>query len=244
MHSTANSGYTGLFNPSLLTSDITTLKQCIYCMSTEYNTAVVIIPLVPSFAQNVIDIARRSPSREIYIIAQDVGILFISEYYRAWYEITKNIKKNVHIVSAYLPSNDIIPSDFLASFIRNESNIFGLATPRSNLDTASIEIKFTQTYQYGNGYACDIIVNDGERKILFVTDMNLEKANFWKSNSHEVDEIHMNFIPVTYGGLSYNELMKEVPSLVNKVYVNQFQTMEEYTYVINRGLKVGKVFTE
>jgi hypothetical protein len=56
------------------------------------------------------------------------------------------------------------------------------------------------------------------------------------------DEIHMAHITGNYGGMTYNEFIKQYPSLVSRVYCNQFASDEELAYAKSRGIQIGGVY--
>ncbi len=237
------SGYTGLYTSSYIEENTSSMKPCIYAVATEFSSALILIPLVPTFANRVIELVKNSNAMDIYIVAQDIGILAISEYYKAWYEITYGIEKNVHIVSAYPPENLVAPEAFKSCIIRNESNMFSISMPLSDLNDSSVEINFTRFHsQVTSPYACDIILNDNYNSKVFVTEMNIDKADYYKNNI-EIDKVHMAFISGSYGGLSYNALLQRYPAIVSKLVCNQFNTTEELNYAIERGITVGEAFS-
>lgn len=241
MQEYVHSGYYNLYRPpySLCNNNF---RSTIYCVSDSFNSILVIIPLVPSFYRDVIDIAKNTPARNIYLIASDIGVVFASDYYLAWNTITNNIRKSCKIFSKFMIEN-YVRSDFKSCIIRNEKDNISFDIPRSELDAGTIDITLTKAYvSAASPFSCDIILNDTYKKILFVGEMNDQKAKYLNENRDLYDEIHMPFITGNYNGMTYNELLKNYPALVTKLYCNQFASYEEFTYAKSFGVKVGGVY--
>ena len=241
MQDYVHSGYYGIYRPpySLYNKYH---KASIYCVSDRLNSALIIIPLVPSFYKDVIDIAKSQPARKIYLIASDIGVAFASDYYLAWNTITNDIRKSCKIFSKYMIEN-YTRSDFKSSIIRSANDNISIDIPRSDIDAGTIDITLTKEYvSAASPFSCDIIVNDTYKKRLFVGEMNKHKAMHLNENRNKYDEIHMPFITGNYAGMTYNELLKEYPALVSKTFCNQFASYEEFAYAKSLGINIGGAF--
>ncbi len=239
MQAYVHSGYYNIYRPPFSLSDVGNHKSSIYCVSDRFNTALVIIPLVPAFYKDVIDIVKNSPARHIYLIAPDVGISFISDYYLAWDTINKTLRKSCKIFSKYVIEN-FARADFKSDIIRAENDSISINIPRSEIDVGTIDITFSKKYVKAYApFSCDIILNDGYKKRIFVGEMNHLKAKWFIENKNSFDEIHMAYMTGNYGGMTYLKLIQEFPTLVSKVYCNQFASTDEFLYARSRGVSVG-----
>lgn len=241
MQDYVHSGYYDIYRPPYSLGN-TKHHSTIYCVSDRYNSFLVIIPLVPSFYRDVIDIAKNHPARNIYLIASDIGIAFASDYYLTWDTITNSIRKSCKIFSKFMIEN-YVRADFKSCILRNERDNISFDVLRSELDAGTIDVTLTKAYvSAASPFSCDVILNNTYKKILFVGEMNEHKANFLNENRDEYDEIHMPFITGNYNGMTYNELLKKYPALVTKLYCNQFSSYEEFTYAKTIGVKVGGAY--
>jgi len=243
MQNFVHSGYYGLFRPPYSLTN-PSYKSSIYCMSDLYNTVLIVIPLVPAFYRDVINIVKNHIARNIYLVAPDIGVTFASDYYLAWDTITNTFRKTCKIFSKYMIEN-YVRADFKSDIIRTENDNISLYVPRSNKDIGTINISLTKEYVSSAApFSCDIIVNDTYKKRLFVGEMNDHKANFLNENKSVYDEVHMPYITGNYGGMTHNELLKKYPALVNKIYCNQFASSEEFSYAKSRGIQIGGVYNK
>lgn len=238
MQDYVHSGYYNIYRPPYsLTGGYH--RSTIYCVSDRFNTALVLIPLVPSFYKDVIDIVSNHPARHIYLIAPDVGIAFISDYYLAWDTITRVIHKTCKIFSKYIIEN-FARADFKSDIIRAENDNISIDIPRSDSDVGTIDITFSKKFVRAYApFSCDVILNDTYKKRIFIGEMNHKKAEWLNENRDMIDEIHMAYITGNYDGMTHNQLMKQCPALVNKVYCNQFASSDEFLYAKSRGIQVG-----
>lgn len=238
MQDHVHSGYYNIYRPPYSLYD-SKRRSTIYCVSDRLNSVLVIIPLVPAFYRDVIEIVKRHPARSVYLIASDIGVAFASDYYLTWDIITNHIRKSCKIFSKYMIEN-YTRSDFKSSIIRTNNDNISIDIPRSEIDTGTIDITLTKAYvSSASPFSCDVILNDTYKKRLFVGEMNKHKADYLNKNRDEFDEIHMPFITGNYSGLTYNELLKKYPTLVSKLYCNQFASYEEYEYAKSLGVKIG-----
>ena len=241
MQDYVHSGYFNIYRPPYSLYN-TSHRSTIYCISDRLNSVLVIIPLVPSFYRDVIELAKNQPARNIYLIASDIGVTFASDYYLAWNTITNSIRKSCKIFSKFMIEN-YVRADFKSSIIRNNNDNISIDIPRSEIDAGTIDITLSKDYvSSASPFSCDIILNDTYKKKLFVGEMNIHKAEYLNENRDMFDEIHMPFITGNYSGMTYNELLKKYPALVTKIYCNQFASYEEYEYAKSIGVKVGGAF--
>lgn len=241
MQDYVHSGYYNLYSPPYsLTNN--THRSTIYCVSDRFNATLILIPLVPAFYRDVIEIVKNHPARYIYLIAPDISIAFVSDYYLAWTEITKTYKRSCKIFSKYMVEN-YTRADFKSAIIRNELDNISIDMPRSNTDIGTMDITLTKAYVSSAApYACDVILKDTYKSRLFVGEMNDHKAEFLNSHRDLYDEIHMPYITGNYSGMTYNALLKKYPALVSKVYVNQFASAEEFSFAKSIGAKIGGAY--
>ena len=241
MQDYVHSGYFSIYRPPYSLYD-KYHRSSIYCVSDRFNSILVIIPLVPSFYKDVIEIAKSQPARNIYLIASDIGVAFASDYYLAWDTITNVIRKSCKIFTKFMIEN-YVRADFKSSIIRTSNDNISIDIPRSDHNAGTIDITLTKDYvSSASPFACDIILNDTYKKRLFVGEMNDHKANYLNNNRNLFDEIHMSFITGNYAGMTYNELLKKYPALVTSIYCNQFASYEEFSYAKSVGVKVGGAF--
>jgi hypothetical protein len=238
MQTYVHSGYYGIFRPPH-SLESTYHRSTIYCVSDRFNISLVIIPLVPAFYKDVIDIVRKHKARHIYLIAGDIGVAFASDYYLAWDTITNVLRRKCQIFSKYMIEN-YSRADFKSDIIRTENDNISIEVPRSNNDVGTIDITLTKAFVHGAApFSCDIILNDTLKKRLFIGEMNKHKACYLNEHRDEYDEIHMPFITGNYAGMTYNALLKSYPALVSKIICNQFASDEEYEYAKSRGVHIG-----
>lgn len=241
MQQYVHSGYYSIYRPPFSSTSPNT-KSTIFCVSDRFNTALVIIPLVPSFYNDVIEIVKKHPARNIYLVATDIGIVFASDFYLSWEMITKKLRKDCTIFSKYMVEN-YTRADFKSAILRTKNDNLSINIPRSDLDEGVIDITLTKNYvSTAAPFSCDLILNDTMKKYLFVGEMNIHKAEYLNSNLDEYDEIHMPYITGNYHGMTYNETLKKFPKLVNKLLCNQFASYEEYQCAKSLGVKVGGAF--
>ena len=241
MQKYVHSGYYHIYRPPYSLSS-ERHSATLYCVSDRFNSLLIIIPLVPSFYKSVIDLVKQHPARKIYLIAPDIGIPFVSDYYLTWETITKNIRKSCKIFSKYMVEN-FSRSDFITDIIRTENDNISFNICRSEIDVGTIDITFTKDYvSSASPFACDVILDDTYKKILFVGEMNDHKAEYLNANPNMYAEIHMAYITGNYGGLTYTKTVSEYPNLLSKVYCNQFASNEEFEYAVKNGIRVGGAF--
>ena len=241
MQEYVHSGYYNIYRPPYSLYE-KTHRSSIYCISDRLNSVLIIIPLVPSFYRDVIEIVKRHPARNIYLVAADIGITFASDFYLSWYTITNDIRKSCKIFSKFMIEN-YTRSDFKSAIIRNSNDNISIDIPRSIIDEGTIDITLTKAYvSSASPFSCDVILNDTYKKRLFVGEMNLSKAKYLNEHRDEFDEIHMPYITGNYAGMTYNETLKMFPALITKIFCNQFASYEEFTYAKSVGVKVGGAF--
>ena len=243
MQDYVHSGYYNIYRPPYsLTNN--THRSTIYCVSDRFNATLILVPLVPSFYRDVIEIVKNHPARYIYLIAPDVSIAFVSDYYLAWNDITKVFKRSCKIFSKYMIEN-FTRMDFKSAIIRNEMDNISIDIPRSDTDIGTMDVTLTKAYvSSASPFSCDVILKDTYKSRLFVGEMNDHKAQFLNSNRELYDEIHMPYMTGNYAGMTYNALLKKYPALVSRVYANQFASAEEYSFAKANGVKIGGEFKQ
>lgn len=241
MQNSVHSGYYNIYRPPIsLTPDY--FKSTIYCTSTRLNTAYVIIPLVPGFTKDVIELVKTSPCKTFYLVASDIGILFVSDYYNTWDYIKHTMKRECKIFTKYLPEN-FCTGEFSADIIRTDNDNLSIYVPRSDLDTGTIDVCLTRhSCNNASPYACDVILNDTFKTRYFISENNAHKAEYLYQIRDTFDELHVPYITGNYGGWTYDEFIKKYPVMVTKTYANQFGSLEEYQYSKSRGVKVGNKY--
>ena len=241
MQSYIHSGYYHLFRPPYSMST-EYHRSTMYCVSDRFNSLLVIIPLVPGFYKAAIDLVKQHPARKIYLIAPDIGLPFVSDYYLTWEAITKGIRKSCKIFTKYMVEN-FARSDFIADIIRTENDNISFEVYRSATDVGTIDITLSIDYcSTASPFACDVILNDTNKKILFVSEINDHKAKYLSDNPDLYDEIHMAYITGNYGGYTYAQMIKEYPKMRPKIYCNQFASNEEFKYATSKKIQIGGVF--
>ena len=241
MQDYVHSGYLNLYRPpfSVLNSEF---GATIYAISTRFNVALIIIPLVPNFYKDVIKLVQKSATRKIILVAPDMSIAFVSDYYLCWDAIVNTYNKECVIFSRYMPEN-FCYGKFKSDIIRGINNNMSIEIPRSELDVGTIDITLSKDFVFAQApFTCDVILNDTYSKKIFISEMNKFKAKYLYDKRDEYDEIHMAYIRSNYSSMTYNELIKQYPALVSKVYCNQFASYEEFSYAREKNIKVGGVF--
>lgn len=241
MSNYVHSGYFNLFRPPYANL-ARYRKSSIYCISSRMNEILVLIPLVPSFFHDVIQIAKDTPARSIYLVASDIGVLFISDYYQSWHHIRNNLRKECKIFSKYMPECHV-PEAFTADVIRNLDNTLCLDIPRSRLDMSSIKVALSKAaVSTATPFACDVIVDDSISTKYFVVEMNCSKGKFLEGCMDAYDELHMPYIVGNYDGMTYNQFSKAFPKLVKKTWCYSFASEEEFEYARTRGVRIGGAY--
>ena len=241
MQDYVHSGYYGIFRPpySLVNKS---RRSSIYCVSDRLNTILILIPLVSSFYIDAIDIIKKSSSRNVYLIAPDIGIGFVSDYYQTWFTVTKTLRKKCQIFSKYMPEN-FTRADFKADVIRTKNDSISFDVPRSDIDVGTISITITKQFvNSASPYSCDIILDDTYKKRLFCGEMNTHKATYINQNRSAYDEIHMPYLTGNYGDMSYDELVRKFPFVASKTFCHSFVSLEEYEYARERIVSIGEAF--
>ena len=236
-----HSGYLNLYRPphSVLNS---VNGASIYAVSTKFNNALVIIPLVPSFYRDVINLVKNNPSRKVYLVASDIGIAFVSDYYLCWDTIVNTYRKECVIFSRFMPEN-FVYNRFKDDILRTENNNISIEIPRSELDVGTIDISLSKNFvSAATPFACDVILNDTHKRRIFVSEINEHKAYYLNQNKDLFDEIHIPYIRGNYATWTCNELLKKYPSLVSKILCNQFASDDEFNFAIKNGIKIGGAF--
>lgn len=241
MQDYVHSGYYHIYKPPFsLTPGYN--YSTIYCISSRLNNVFILMPLVPSFYKDAIEIAKNTPSRVIYIVAPDIGVGFASDYYNTWDYIKHKLRKECKIFSKYFIENRVT-GEFESDIIRNQNDSLSIEIPRSQIDVGTINIEFmTNFIKAASPFSCDVLIEDTYNTKYFIQEMNIFKADFLMNNYDLFDEIHMPYISGYYGGLSYNEVLKKFPRLVPKLYCNQFGSREEYEYAKSRNVKIGGAY--
>lgn len=241
MQDYVHSGYYGIFRPPYALTH-THSRSSIYCVSDRLNSIIILIPLVPSFYIDAINIIKKSASRNVYLIASDIGISFVSDYYQTWYTTTKTLRKKCQIFSKYLPEN-FTRADFKSDIIRCENDSISFDVPRSDVDVGTISITLMKQFvNAASPYSCDVILNDTYKKKLFCGEMNTHKAKYINEHRTDFDEIHMPYLTGNYGDMSYDELVRKFPAVAAKTKCHSFTSLEEYEYARERIVSIGEAF--
>ncbi len=241
MQNCIHSGYSGIYHP-LASSLNGPLPVSIFCISNRFNTFIVMLPTTPLFAKDVISVARNIPTNSVYLIATDMDISTISDFYYSWDYIKHKLKKECKIFTKYLPENTL-PKEYQADIVRNNNDVSCISIPRSDLDHGTITIAFMKNYVLGgNPFSCDVVIDDTFKKRYFIKELNEQKANFLYDIHDSYDELHMPYIASEYGSMTYHQLITRYPALITKTYTNQFMSYEEYTYARDHGAKIGERF--
>ena len=234
------SGYYGIFRPpySILNP---TVGGTVYCITSQYRNVLVLIPLVPNFFVDVVKIIKRFPSRDIRFIVPDIGPRFISDYISSWYYIKKKLGFSCRLFSKYLPEGNL-SEEFLSDIDRNIGQSISFVIARDYVDVATINAQVTKMMVNTSApWACDVIIKDTNGRKLFVSEMNMQKAEYLNGIKDAYDEIHMPFIEGTYPSMTYNEVMRNFPGLVNQIVVNQFASKDELDNALNRRVQIGRL---
>ena len=234
------SGYYGIYRPPTSILDPST-GGSIYLVTSQYSNILVLIPLVPNFFVDVIKIAKRFPTcRDFNFLVPDIGPRFISDYLATWYYLKKTLGYRCKFFSRFYPEEKV-SEEFLADVDRNISQSRSLVIARDQMNVTVINMQSTGLYvNTAAPYASDVIINDTIKRRLFVSEMNEEKL-LYLNKYHLYDEIHVPFIEGTYPTMSYNEIMRKCPGLVNAIVVDRFGTREEIESAAGRGVKIGKL---
>lgn len=237
-----NSGYLGLFRPPY-TFDTTRGKQStIYCISTQYQEVLVLIPLVPSFCADLYRFVSKCPMTTFYIIAPDVSLPFASDYFLAWDYIHRKLGHKCKIFTKF-PFENFGPEEFKKDVEILTAGTVNFSVPYNRTDDVSVSVKLSTTYvQASNPFACNVEVFDTIKRRLFVTEMNERLAKIILDRKNYYDEIHMPYITGNYDGMTYNELMKKIPALYSKIFLNQFTSNFEFDDAAMRKLNIGRLY--
>lgn len=238
MQNCIHSGYTGIYQPTI-SLEGKEFTSTIFCLSTRLNTCFVMIPLTNLFSKDAIFLASNTAAKSIYIIASDISIIAVSDYYNTWDYIKHTLKKECKIFSKYMPEN-YTSEEFKSDIIRDLNDNISIDVPRSDIDHGVIDISLVKTYVHAsNPFSCDVIVNDTYKKRYFIGEMNEHKAKFLYDTRDSYDELHMAHVRSGYGGMTYQQFIAKYPVMVTKTFVNRFSSYEEYQYAKERGLKIG-----
>lgn len=241
MQDYVHSGYYHVYRPPYsLSNDYH--RSTIYCASDRFNSKLILIPLVPSFYKDVVDIVKNHPARYIYLIASDIGVAFASDYYLSWDTITNTFRRSCKIFSKYMIEN-FVRSNFKSDIIRTENDNISIDVIRSEKDVGTIDISLSKIHvSAASPFSCDVIFNDTYKKRLFVGEMNEHKAKYLNDNRDLYDEIHMAYMTGNYAGMTYNQLLRKYPALVTKVYCNQFASAEEFSFAKSKNVQIGGAY--
>lgn len=237
-----HSGYLGIFRPPYTLDSRKGTPSSIYCISTQYQEVLVLIPLVPSFFADLYRFVSKCHMTCFYIIAPDVSIPFASDYFLAWDYIHRKLGHKCKIFTRF-PIENFGPEEFKKDVEVLTEGAVNFSVPFNRTDDVSISVNLsTYNVQASNPYACNVEVYDTISRKLFVADMNERLAKMILDHKTQYDEIHMAYITGNYNGMTYNELMKKFPALYQKIVLNQFASKYEYDDAIMRKLKVGRFY--
>ena len=239
------SGYHGYYRPPYsFRSSINGNGGSIYCVTTQYDNVLVLIPLVPNFFIDVVTLMKTNPARLVYFIVPDMSARFISDYVSSWYYIKKQLNRECKFFSYYLPEERSLSQDFLDDVSRNLCEAQSLIIARTVRDVAVLNFQLQRMLMdIAAPTACDVIVNDTNGSKFFAVEMNDRKAKWLDDNAGMFDEIHVPYIEGSYPTMTYNELMRTYPGLVRYVRVNQFSNKEELAQARARSVRIGGLIT-
>ena len=233
------SGYYGIFRPpySLLNPSS---GSSIYVVTSQYRNTLVLIPLVPNFFGDVVKIMNKFPSRNVVFIVPDIGPRFISDYLASWYYIKKVLLFSCELFSRYMPEEKV-SEEFLADIHRNIDETMSVIVCRDQSDVSVLHFRLTRLLVDTQApYACDVILHDTGKRRILLSEANDEKMTYY--NEHRLyDEIHIPYIEGTYPTMSYQQVMRKYPGLVQELVVNQFGSLEEVEYAASRRIHIGKL---
>lgn len=238
-------GYHGYYRPPYSFKSSTSGNGgSIYCITTQYDNVLVLIPLVPNFFIDVVTIIRNNPARLVYFIAPDMGPRFISDYLSSWYLIKKQMGRECKFFSYYLPEERSISQDFLDDICRSKFESHNIVLTRSVMDVGVMNFQYQRlTMDIAAPSASDLVVNTPNGSKFFAVEMNERKAQWLNEHAGMFDEIHVPYIEGSYPTMTYNELMRQFPGLVRYVLVNQFSNREELAEARARGVRIGGLIT-
>lgn len=235
-------GYLGLFTPpySLLSQ---TYSNTIYCIRPRVDNLLILIPLVPNFYIDVVQLLKMSACRNIYFIVPDFGPRFVSDYINCWNYITKDLGRQCKLCTKYLPDGIChLGQDLQNDIERNKDDIFNFTIPVTDVDTYAINIELTRRYvATWAPTACDVIVNDNSKRILLTSEMNEYKAKFFNDNFDLYDEIHIPHISDYHYGMSYLKVLQKFPKLIHKLVVHSIHNDEELNYIKEHRIRGGEL---
>lgn len=237
-----HSGYLGLFRPPYTLDSKRGTQSTIYCISTQNREVLVLIPLVPSFFADLYKFVSRSAATRYYIIAPDISIPFISDYYLSWDYIHRKLGHVCKIFTKF-PIENYGSQEFLTDVEVLPEGTVNFSLLRNRNEDATINVKFTTRFVgASNPFACHVDVTDTIKHRLFATDMNDRLAQFLMDNREIYDEVHIPFITGNYDGMTYNELIKKYPFLYQKIFINQFASKTEFDDAAYRKLNIGRLY--
>ena len=233
-------GYYGLFKPPFSILD-PIVGGTLYVVTTRLRNILIIIPLVPNFFVDVVKIMKRIPSRNIVFIVPDIGPRFISDYINSWYYIKKILGYECKLFSMYLPEGTM-SEEFLHDIDRSYSASKAFEIMRTRQEVVTINVQFLKAFSNNAApWASDIILHDTGSRKFFISEMNEQKLNhMWKIRD-TYDELHMAYIDGNYPSMTYNEVLKKYPLLVQKIIVNQFNSKDEYDTAQSFRVHIGKL---
>ena len=235
------SGYSNVFRPPY-TITHPGKTSTIYCISTQYDEVLVLIPLVPNFFADVYRIVKAKEMKRYYFIAPDVSIPFASDYFLSWDYIHRQLGHECKIFSL-IPFENYAPEQFKRDNIVLANGTVNFSVPFNMTDDVSVSCTLSTKYvQASNPYACNVEVYDTNNRMLFVGEMNETLAKAILDKKDYFDEVHMPYITGNYGGMTYLQLMQKFPLLYQKIVLNQFASEDEYNYAKKKNLKTGRFY--
>ena len=237
-----HSGYLGLFRPPYTLDSNRGKQSTIYCISTQYQEVLVLIPLVPNFFADLYRFVIHAPMTRYYIIAPDVSLPFISDYFLAWDLIHRKLGYKCTIFTKF-PIDAFGPDAFKKDVKILPEGAVNFLVPFNETDDVSVSVTLSTAHvNASNPYACNVEVFDTIKRRLFITEMNARLAKVLLDHKDYYDEVHMAYITGNYDGMIYQETMKKYPALSQKIYVNQFASKMEYEDAKYRRLKIGRLY--
>lgn len=224
-------GYAGIYQAPLLdlrtTSDtmVMSKRHSVYCIASEDMKTLTIIPLVQNFFETAFLVCRHMSYQKIYIIVPSIDMVFVSDTYQLYYELTK-LEKDVTIITATIPQINVT-DDFYSHVLPVGTNTqYQLAGYNMNATENDVLIQFPEEFRPDTRLGSDIVISTN-KTTLFSMKTTSEKLSYL-AETNLYDIIQMPFAKNIYGGLSYTVARRDAPTVVRvKLYAYGFQNSDE-----------------
>ena len=238
------SGYLGLFkSPHTILHPES--HSTVFCMSTHLSDYLILMPLVPNFFAEILKSFLNHTANKIYLIAPDISIPFVSDYYNTWYYFKKTLGIDCKIISMF-PIENYASSEFKNDVIVTGDEMYSIVIPLQEYEeNTSINIQFSRwCVKADNPFTTNVIIHDTNKKILFVSEMNESLADYLSKPYviNKYDEIHMPYIIGNYQQMSYSKLVQKFHPIASKIRITQFGSIEEMDMAKNKGIAPGRLW--